>query len=178
MEIKSCVSMKYSMQRAGLSLPDPAPYSAHLYTKSRRGSGVGQRPLRWRHAAKALAWRSRQRGWWRWGGGVAVVRRRGPQESSGARKQPQEAQRLGSSSSLPTSDVIYSAPCGASSARIAAAATRILIWSGSGVGGFFFFFPSSLSSFRVGNLLPVRKGKEAGLRARKKDSAPVNSGGC
>lgn len=173
MEIKSCVSMKYSIQRAGLSLPDPAPYSMHLYTKSRRGSGVGLRPLRWKHAAKALARRSRQRGWRRWGAGVAVVRRRRPQESSGARKQPQEAQRLGSSSSLPTSDVIYSAPCGASSARIAAAATRILIWSGSGVGGFFFFslfFPSWKS-------LPVRKGK-TGLRARKKDSAPVNSGGC
>lgn len=52
--------------------------------------------------------------------------------SSGARKQ-----QLGFSSSLPTSDVIYSAPCGASSAPIAAAATRILIWSGSGVAFFF-----------------------------------------
>lgn len=145
--------MKYSIQRAGLSLPDPAPYSMHLYSKSRRASGVGRRPLRWKHAAKALAWPSRQRGWrwlwWWWGGVVCCVRRRRPQEWSGARKPPQEARRLGSSSSLPTSDVIYSAPCGASSARIAAAATRILIWSGSGVGGRFFFCLSLLSELEI-----------------------------
>lgn len=39
------------------------------------------------------------------------------------------------------------------------------------------FFSSSLSSFRVGNLrLCKRGGKKTVLRARKKDSAPVNSG--
>lgn len=164
--------MKYSIQRAGLSLPDPAPYSMHLYSKSRRGSGVGRRPLRWKHAAKALAWPSRQRGWrwlwwWWWGEGWLLC----PPTSPPGVEWSKEAAAGGAAARLlilashQRCNLFSSLRCLLGSNSSGSNTNFNLEWEWSWREVFFL----SLSSFRVGNLC---------LRARKKDSAPVNSGGC